>query len=128
MPGCRRVLRVRQAKTQPNRYPEQEILMTIIMPMVEQHILESESGRKHVDELLARARQRTGEGPEHVDARARLDELTKEHGRLSDHLEELKNRNIDDWREEKIEQAGPMGIWDALAEDAEMLLEKLEKK
>jgi len=102
--------------------------MTVIMPMVQQHILESESGRKHVDELLARARQGTGEGLEHADARARLDALTKESGRLGDHLEELKNRNIDDWREEELEQAGPMGIWDALGEDAEKLVEKLEKK
>jgi polyhydroxyalkanoate synthesis regulator phasin len=102
--------------------------MTVTTQMVEQHILESESGRKHVDELLARARQRPGEGPEHADVWGQLDALTKEHGRLGDQLEEFKKRNIDDWREEEIEQAGPMGIWDALAEDAEKLVEKLEKK
>ena len=102
--------------------------MNDIASMRERHILRYESRQKHLDELLARAREHTGEGPEHADVRAHLDQLTEEHGRLSDQLDALKQRDFDDWHEEEIEHAGPMAIWDALAQQAEKLVEKLEKK
>jgi hypothetical protein len=96
--------------------------------MVEQHILAYESRQKHMEELLARARAQVGEEPEHAEARADLDRITREHSRLSDELVALKRRAPSDWRAEEIEQAGPMGIWDALAEQLETLTEKLTKR
>jgi hypothetical protein len=39
----------------------------------------------------------------------------------------MKGRDPSDWRAEEIGQAGPMGIWDALAEQLETLVEKLTK-
>jgi hypothetical protein len=101
--------------------------MTDITQMVEQHILAYESRQKHMDELLARARAQVGDGPEHAEARADLDRITREHSRLSDELVAMKGRAPSDWRAEEIEQAGPMGIWDALAEQLETLTEKLTK-
>jgi len=101
--------------------------MTDITQMVEQHVLAYESRQKHMDELLAHAREHVGEGPEHAEARTHLDRLTQEHSRLSEELDALKRREPSDWREEEIEQAGPMGIWDALAEQLETLIEKLTK-
>jgi len=101
--------------------------MTDLTQMVEQNILAYESRQKHTDELLARARAQVGEGPEHAEARADLDRLAAEHGRLSDELAALKGRAPSDWKEEEIERSGPMGIWDALAEQLETLIEKLTK-
>jgi predicted nuclease with TOPRIM domain len=101
--------------------------MTDITQMVEQHILAYESRQKHMEELLARARAHVGEGAEHAEARAHLERITQEHSRLSEGLDALKRRGPTDWREEEIEQAGPMGIWDALAEQLETLVEKLTK-
>ena len=42
-------------------------------------------------------------------------------------LEELRLKSLANWREEEIEKAGPMGIWDALAQQIEKLVERLEK-
>jgi hypothetical protein len=99
--------------------------MTDITQMVEQHILAYESRQKHMEELLVRARAQVGDGPEHAEARGHLDRITQEHRRLSEELAALKRRDPSDWRAEEIEQAGPMGIWDALAEQLETLVEKL---
>jgi hypothetical protein len=106
---------------------EEDPPMTDITQMAEQNILAYESRQKHTEELLARARAHVGEGDEHTEARAHLDRLTQEHSRLSDELDALKRRDPSDWRAEEIEQSGPMGIWDALAEQLETLVEKLTK-
>ena len=102
--------------------------MTDTASMREQHILRYESRQKHLDELLARARERTGEGTEHADVRVHLEDLETQRDTLSAQLDELKLRDPGDWQEEEIEKAGPMGIWDAVAEQAEKLVERLEKK
>ena len=100
--------------------------MSDIASMRERHILAYRSSRKHVDDLLARAADLTGDGPEHAEPPAHLDELTKEHGRIGDRLDRLEQRHFEDWEEEQIEHHGLMGIWDALAGQAEKLVEKLE--
>ncbi len=96
--------------------------------MREQHILRYESRQKHLDELLARARERTGGGPEHADVRVHLEDIETQRDTLRDRFDELKLRGPDDWQEEEIEKAGPMGILDAVAEQVEKLVERLEKK
>ena len=99
--------------------------MADVAELVEQHIRESESRQKHTEELLARARQHIGSGPEHDETRALLERLTQEHARLSSQLRQMKGRTLDDWRKEEIALAGPMAIWDILAQDLEKLVEKL---
>jgi hypothetical protein len=101
--------------------------MTDITQMVDQHILAYESRQKHMEELLARAQAHVSERAEHAEARADLDRITREHRRLGEELDALKRRDPSDWREEEIEQAGPMGIWDALAGELETLIEKLTR-
>jgi hypothetical protein len=46
---------------------------------------------------------------------------------MESHLEEMRLKSLDDWREEEIEKAGPMGIWDAVAQQLEDLVERLER-
>jgi len=55
-------------------------------------------------------------------------ELANRRDPLAGQLDALKLRDPSDWQEEEIEKAGPMGIWDAVAEQAEKLVERLEKK
>ena len=100
--------------------------MKDIGQLAEQHILEYESRQKHVDELLVRART-ASEAPEHADIRDRLQQLEQEQDRLAIRLDELRLTNLDNWREEGIEKSGLMGLWDALAQQAETLVERLEK-
>ena len=101
--------------------------MTNVTRMAEQHMLEYESRQKHVGELLERAREKTATGDAPSDMRARLEELEKEQDRLIVRLDELTLEDPENWREEEIEKSGLMGLWDALAQQAEKLVERLEK-
>jgi hypothetical protein len=55
-----------------------------------------------------------------------LEELEKEQDRLKVRLDELRLKNLDNWRVEEIEKSGLMGLWDALAQQAEKLAERLD--
>jgi uncharacterized protein YgbK (DUF1537 family) len=101
--------------------------MTNVTRMAEQHMLEYESRQKHVDELLERVREKTAAGAAHSDIRARLEKLEKEQDRLIVRLDEFKLKDRENWREEAIEKSGLMGLWDALAQQAEKLAERLDK-
>jgi len=101
--------------------------MKTLNQMAEQHILEFESRQKHVDEMLGRVREKTTGRPERSDLRARLQELETEQDRLGAWVDDLKLKDLDNWREEEIERSGLMGLWDALAQQAEKLVERLEK-
>ncbi len=102
--------------------------MTDVASMREQHILRYEARQKHLDALLERAREQTGDGPEHADVRTHLEDIETQRDTLAGQLDAFKLRDPGDWQEEEIEKAGPMGIWDAVAEQAEKLVERLEKK
>jgi hypothetical protein len=99
--------------------------MTNFNEMVEQHILEYKSRQKHAEELLAQAREHIGAGPEHAEMRSQIEQLANEYARLSGQLDQLKRRESGDWREEEIEQAGGLAVWDVLAQELEKLVEKL---
>jgi hypothetical protein len=92
--------------------------MTTSAQLVEQHIIEHESHLKRIDELLERARETiTPEQPE-------LKELAAKREKLSGQIEEMRLKNLEAWQEKEIEMAGPMGIWDAVAQQLEKLLER----
>ncbi|MGD8910285.1 MAG: hypothetical protein PVI92_13160 [Chromatiales bacterium] len=97
--------------------------MTKYAHLAEQHIVEFESRLKHIDELLARANEDvTDEGHELA---GELKELTSKREELAGHLEKIRRKSLEDWQEKEIEQAGPMGIWDAVAQQLERLIERL---
>lgn len=101
--------------------------MTYINRLAEQHIREYESRQKHVGELLGRVRNKTAARPQRSDIRARLEELERERNRLSVRLDEFRLKDLSQWRQEEIEKSGLMGLWDALAQQAEKLAERLDK-
>ena len=88
--------------------------------LVEQRILEYESRLKHVDELTWRADDAAKE--QGLDKELR--ELIKERDRLASHVERMKLRSLEEWDKEELAQAGPMGVWDALAQQLEKLIER----
>ena len=96
--------------------------MTNIENLVEQHIAEYESRLKHMDELTQRVGGAAEEGLD-----SELQALIKERDRLANHVEQMKLRSLDDWDKEELSQAGPMGVWDALAQQLEKLVERLER-
>lgn len=94
--------------------------------LVQQHILEHESRLKHVDELLERARndvaQAGGSGTDEELAGLKL-----ERDKLSSRVEAFKLKPPEQWSTEEFEKTGPMVIWDALAQQLEKLIERIER-
>jgi len=90
-----------------------------------EHIARYEARLKHLNDLLERARKKKIKDAEHE---AELKELSAKHKELEIHVDELKFKDLEHWKEEEIEMAGPMGIWDVVAQQLEALVEKLEKK
>lgn len=96
--------------------------MTRLEHLVEQHVTEYESRLQHVNEQIQRATEASGEGLD-----SELLDLIKERDRLANHVEQMKIRSLDDWDKEELAQAGPMGVWDALAQQLEKVVERLTK-
>lgn len=89
--------------------------------LVEQQILHYESRLKHVDELLEQV-ESSGHAPT-VEAARAVRPMREE---MSAYLENMRLKSLEDWREEEIEKAGPMAIWDAVAQQLEDLVERIE--
>ncbi len=101
--------------------------MTDITHLVEQHILKHESRRQHVDELLERVGKEAGGAAVGQEISVELEGLTQERDRLVGRLDELKQKSAEEWEKEELEKAGPMGIWDAVAQQLEKLVERIER-
>jgi len=95
--------------------------------LIEQHIHEYESRLKHIDELLHRAHEEHESGDQPADADSELRALRGDREKLADHVSELKERPAKDWQAEVFKGAGPMAVWDAVAQRLEKLLERLGK-
>ena len=94
--------------------------------LVEQHVRESESRLRHLDELLAKAQGPVGDSADR-ELEETLGRLRAERDRMASHLQTLRFYSVRDWRSEEIEMAGPMAVWDALAQGVEELVERLER-
>jgi ferritin-like metal-binding protein YciE len=90
--------------------------------MVEQHVREYESRLKHVDELVERAKA-TG----HPEVHQALDQILEQRSAMAAELDSMRLKSLDDWRAEEIAKSGPMGVWDALAQQLEELVERFER-
>ena len=100
--------------------------MTTIDRLVEQHIIEHESHLKHIDELLERADKGITKSAEPSDLDSQLEEIRQQREKLVKHIDELKQKTREEWQEDKIEDVGPMVIWEAVAKRLEKLVERLE--
>ena len=89
--------------------------MTTIDRLVEQHIIEHESHLKHIDELLERADKGITKSAEPSDLDSQLEEIRQQREKLVKHIDELKQKTREEWQEDKIEDVGPMVIWEAVA-------------
>ena len=101
--------------------------MTNANQLMRENIMEYESRIKHFDELIVRADKAVGKGPEHVEARDSLASLKQQRDKFASLLDELRLKSLENWRVDEIEKAGPMGIWDAVAQQLEKLVERIER-
>jgi uncharacterized coiled-coil DUF342 family protein len=101
--------------------------MTHISQLVEQKIEQYDSHLKHIDELLERSSKGMTGKPEHADIPAQVAKLKAERDKFAEHVDALKQKAMADAQEEMIEASGPMGVWDALAQQLEKLVERIER-
>ena len=94
--------------------------------LIEQHILEYESRLKHIDELYQRAHEAAQQLEESHDAHSELQDFKDQHQQLKQEAEEIKSMSLEQWREETVRAAGPMAIWDVLAQKLEDFVERHE--
>ncbi len=94
--------------------------------LIEQHIREYESRLKHIDELYQRAHEATGQLDETHDAHSQLQDFKSQHQQLRQEADEVKSMSLDQWRQETVRSAGPMAIWDILAQKLEDFVERHE--
>ena len=103
--------------------------MTHIDALIEQHIIEYESRLKHIDEMLQRAKEAAGPEDEQQEVSdAGLTALERDRQTLSGQLDELKTQPAEYWQKKGFEKAGPLGMWDTVAQKVESLVERLEGK
>jgi len=100
--------------------------MTTKEQLIDQHIREYESRLKHIDELYQRAHDATEHLDEEHDSRSELSDLSSQRLQLQKQTEEIKTMAPDRWREETVQSAGPMAIWDILAQKLEDFIERHE--
>lgn len=86
--------------------------------LIEQHIKEHESRLKHIDELIQLAEQ-TGD----KQSIEKLDELRREQGKMGDYIEQFREKSP----EQFMESAGPMVMWELVAQRLEKLIEKIKQ-
>ena len=91
--------------------------------LVDQHIREYDLRLQRLDKQLEHAQKKTM-GHETSE---QLEELQRERDKLAVWVDELKLKPLDNWREDEIRKAGPMGIWDAVAQQVERLVEHIER-
>ena len=94
--------------------------------LVNQHILEYESRLKKIKELYARAHKATAHLDENDDIMSELAMLEKRKALLEKETEEIKTISVDDWRKETVRTAGPMALWDIVAQQLEDFVERHE--
>ncbi len=99
----------------------------ITRAIADQHVKEYDMRMHRLDELLGQARKEVERNPAQADAAAQLEQLTQERDKLADWLKKTKAMPLENWRQEEILKAGPMGIWDAVAQQLEKLVERLER-
>ena len=100
--------------------------MTTKEQLIDQHIREYESRLRHIDELYERAHQATEHlGDEH-ETRAELKGIADQRAQLPSDADQIKTMPVENWRQETAQNAGPMAIWDIIAQKLEDFLERHE--
>ena len=102
--------------------------MTTKEQLIDQHIREYESRLKHIDELYERAHKATEHLDDEHETRSELKDFADQRTQLQQEAEEIKAMPLDNWRQETAQSAGPMAIWDILAQKLEDFLERHESR
>ena len=100
--------------------------MTTKEQLIEQHVREYESRLKHIDELYQRAQQAAGNAESTDATGAELKDLQAQLSLLRETTQQIKAMPLEKWRSETMQSAGPMAIWDIVAQKLEDFIERHE--
>lgn len=97
--------------------------------LIEQHVLQYESRLKRFNELLEQQKKIADiQAKQVAKLSPELEAMMGEREKYHSHLEDLRLKTMAHWQEQFIEKSGPMGIWDAVAQQLEKVVESMEKK
>ena len=103
---------------------QKERIMVDYDALIERHNRRYQSRLSYLDALLAEADRRKRSGPE-----APLDEelatVRREREQLLKDAEQLRKKPTAAYREESLDEAGPMIMWELVAKRLEMLIERV---
>lgn len=99
----------------------------ITRSIADQRMREYDMRMHRLDDLLGQAENKVKQSPEQIEAAAQLEQLKQERDRLAGWLDETRSKPLENWREDEIRKAGPMGIWDAVAQQIEKFIERFER-
>ena len=91
--------------------------------LIEQHILEYESRQRHIDELYEKAQEAAADHEPGSEAHLTLTQLNAQRSLLRESTEKMKADRLSNLREDTITSAGPMAVWDVLAQKLEDFLD-----
>ncbi len=98
--------------------------MTTKEQLIDQHIREYESRLRHIDELYVQAQEATEHLHEDHESQKELRSYAEQRAQLPKDADEIKTMPVENWRQETAQSAGPMAIWDILAQKLEDFLER----
>ena len=96
--------------------------------LIEQRVLEYESRLKHIDELIDHAENHVESNELSSDVEDELKMIKSMRDQLADRHEYIDELSSSNWQRETIEHAGPMAIWDTVAQKIEMLIERFDSQ
>lgn len=96
--------------------------MNNLEKLVEQHILQYISRLQHIDELMEQAEQDADKLDTDTKTRKEFDELKQQRDDFASYVDQLKTKSP----EQLMQTAGPMVIWEFIAQRLEHLVEKIK--
>ena len=95
--------------------------------LIEQRILEYKSKLKHIDELIEHAENKVETKEQSSnEVKEELKMIKAMRDQLADDHQYFDNLSSSNWQSETIENAGPMAIWDVVAQKIEKFVERFE--
>ena len=100
--------------------------MTSREDLIEQHVREYESRQRHIDELYQRAREAAREARKTDETDSEIRDFEAQLSLLRETTAHIRKMPLEKWRDETARSAGPMAIWDVVAQKLEDFLERHE--
>lgn len=101
--------------------------MSNLNHLVEQQVKEYESKLKHIDEMLDHAHDKLSTKDVAPKEQTEFEKIQRARHQLNEDIQLMKLISKENWETDTIENAGPMGVWDIVAQRLEKFIERIDK-